>query len=71
MVRIKPTGVISITTDLGSADFVPEYGCLHATSLKGTYKNSSFTWTARVMPRGNATLIEASWHRRNSHVTAR
>ena len=40
-VRINPTGVINVATDLGSADFIPEYGVLHASSLKGTYKNNT------------------------------
>lgn len=40
-IRINPAGVISITTHHGSAAFVPEYGFLHASSLKETYKNNT------------------------------
>lgn len=75
-IRINPTGVISITTDRGSAAFVPEYGFLHASSLKEMYKNNtkktqhSFAQSACVVPRGNAILIEASWHHHNSHIAA-
>lgn len=37
---INPTGVICITTALGSAPFVPENRILHVNSLRGTYQTN-------------------------------
>lgn len=47
-VLVRITGLNNFATDSGCAGFVPEYGFLQASSLKGTYKNSKVLYGLRV-----------------------